>query len=120
MYWLLPFDDVFYPPSPHLRHPVTPLVHPAGHTDCVTQWNGRPHKMHLQNCHSRQAFHARAAPKHCHRRVAVRHSSVRQAGPSTPVPDYTAIDQQALNQLVMSLFRRKMVAAIGRDSQLTG
>jgi hypothetical protein len=36
------------------------------------------------------------------------------------VPDYTAIDSQPLNQVVMALFRRKMVAAIGSDSQLTG
>lgn len=45
---------------------------------------------------------------------------VRQAGPSTPEPDYRDIDGQPSNQVVMALFRRKMVQAIGNDSQLTG
>lgn len=47
-------------------------------------------------------------------------SPLRQAGPASPEPGYTAIDGQPLNQLVMGLFRKKMVAAIGRDSQLDG
>jgi hypothetical protein len=45
---------------------------------------------------------------------------VRQAGPATDVPDYTEIDSQPLNKIVMALFRNKMVAAIGSDSQLSG
>lgn len=44
----------------------------------------------------------------------------RQAGPSTDVPDYSDIDSQPLNKVVMALFRNKMVAAIGSDSQLSG
>ncbi|WIA15386.1 hypothetical protein OEZ85_002048 [Tetradesmus obliquus] len=47
-------------------------------------------------------------------------AATRQAGPAEPVPDYAAIDSQPLNQVVMALFRRKMVAAIGSDSQLSG
>lgn len=48
--------------------------------------------------------------------------SVRHAGPTAPEPQqtYADIDSQPLNQLVMGLFRRKMVAAIGSDSQLSG
>jgi hypothetical protein len=45
---------------------------------------------------------------------------LRAAGPGTPPPDYAAIDAQPLNRVVMALFRRKMVAAIGSDSQLEG
>jgi len=45
---------------------------------------------------------------------------LRQAGPSTAAPDYAAIDSQPLNRVVMALFRRKMVAAIGSDSELEG
>ena len=44
----------------------------------------------------------------------------RCAGPDSTVPDYTAIDSQPLNRVVMGLFRRKMVAAIGEDSKLQG
>jgi hypothetical protein len=34
--------------------------------------------------------------------------------------DFAAIDAQPLNRLVMQLFRRKMVAALGEDSRLPG
>eukprot|EP00879_Flechtneria_rotunda_P011353 GHRR01011858.1.p1 GENE.GHRR01011858.1~~GHRR01011858.1.p1 ORF type:complete len:171 (+),score=34.61 GHRR01011858.1:187-699(+) len=47
-------------------------------------------------------------------------AGIRQAGPGTPEPNYTSIDSQPLNKLVMALFRAKMVAAIGQDSQLQG
>jgi hypothetical protein len=46
--------------------------------------------------------------------------ALRQAGPQAPAPDYAPIDAQPLNRVVMALFRRKMVAAIGSDSQLEG
>lgn len=36
------------------------------------------------------------------------------------MPDYTELDSQPLNKVVMALFRNKMVAAIGTDSQLNG
>ncbi|KAL4428507.1 hypothetical protein ABPG75_002596 [Micractinium tetrahymenae] len=42
------------------------------------------------------------------------------AGPATPPPDYSAIDAQPLNRAVYGLFRRRMVQAIGSDSQLEG
>jgi hypothetical protein len=45
---------------------------------------------------------------------------VRQAGPPTQEPDYADIDGQPLNKIVMALFRNKMVAALGSDSQLSG
>lgn len=41
-------------------------------------------------------------------------------GPGTPPPDYTAIDLHPLNRVVYSLFRARMVQAIGSDSQLKG
>lgn len=81
----------------------------------------RHHKPHIVNGRIQQHFHAagRDSSSLCTRQrcAAV---SVRQAGPSTEVPDYTAIDSQPLNQIVMELFRNKMVAAIGSDSQLSG
>lgn len=42
------------------------------------------------------------------------------AGPAGPAPDYAAIDAQPLNRLVYSLFRGRMVQAIGADSTLKG
>lgn len=52
-------------------------------------------------------------------RQPVRESLVA-AGPPTHPPDYTAIDGQLLNRAVYGLFRRRMVQAIGSDSQLDG
>jgi hypothetical protein len=70
-----------------------------------------PHQQQQQHLHlQQQRFHNSQAAA----------AATRQAGPVDPVPDYTAIDSQPLNQIVMALFRRKMVAAIGSDSQLTG
>ena len=43
-----------------------------------------------------------------------------RAGPSEPPPAYESIDSQPVNRAIMSLFRRKMVAAIGRDSENQG
>lgn len=34
--------------------------------------------------------------------------------------DYAKIDAQPLNQVVMGLFRRKMIAAIGDDTPVQG
>jgi hypothetical protein len=42
------------------------------------------------------------------------------AGPATPAPEYSTIDAQPLNRVVYGLFRRRMVQAIGSDSQLDG
>lgn len=42
------------------------------------------------------------------------------AGPASPPPDYSAIDTQPLNRAVYSLFRGRMVQAIGSDSQQEG
>lgn len=47
-------------------------------------------------------------------------ASIRQAGPATAAPDYKDIEAQPLNKVVMALFRRKMVTAIGSDSELQG
>jgi hypothetical protein len=40
-------------------------------------------------------------------------SSPAPSGPSTPTPDYTAIDRNPLNAAVMALFRARMVDALG-------
>jgi len=53
-------------------------------------------------------------------RRSVLRRAYRDAGPQAPPPRYDAVDAQALNQGVMGLFRRKMVAELGRDSQLEG
>lgn len=42
------------------------------------------------------------------------------AGPASAAPDYSAIDAQLLNKAVYSLFRGRMVQAIGSDSQDSG
>ncbi len=43
------------------------------------------------------------------------------AGPRDPQPDYTAIDAQPLNRIIYSLFRNKMVQALGgKDSPIPG
>lgn len=53
--------------------------------------------------------------------VQARALGVRRAGPSTPKPDYAALDDQPLNKLVYSLFRAKMVNALGgKDSSMEG
>lgn len=44
-----------------------------------------------------------------------------QCGPSDSKPSYAKIDEQPLNRVVYSLFRKKMVSALGnRDSSLDG
>ncbi|GIL64869.1 hypothetical protein Vafri_18715 [Volvox africanus] len=47
-------------------------------------------------------------------------STWRDAGPTDPAPSYRDIDSQPVNVVVMALFRRKMVAALGSDSELYG
>lgn len=43
------------------------------------------------------------------------------AGPNDRQPDYTSIDSQPLNRLIYSLFRRKMVHALGgKDTSVEG
>lgn len=44
----------------------------------------------------------------------------RKAGPAEPSPSYESIDTQPINRAIMSLFRRKMVVAIGHDSEAQG
>ncbi|EIE22959.1 hypothetical protein COCSUDRAFT_15824 [Coccomyxa subellipsoidea C-169] len=46
--------------------------------------------------------------------------SFSKAGPETPAPSYESIDSQPLNRAIMSLFRQKMVAAIGKNSDKEG
>ena len=47
-------------------------------------------------------------------------ASFTKAGPETAAPSYKSIDSQSPNKAIMSLFRRKMVAAIGLDSDKDG
>ena len=49
-----------------------------------------------------------------------RADSLPQAGPPDSPPSYLSIDSQPVNKAIMSLFRRKMVAAIGSDSHAEG
>lgn len=44
-------------------------------------------------------------------------SSYVEAGPKTEEPAYTHIDSNPLNKVIMQLFRRKMVAELGQDSE---
>lgn len=54
-------------------------------------------------------------------RYHVKARGLRRAGPSTPKPDYTAIDDHPLSRVVYSLFRAKMVLALdGKDSSMEG
>ena len=46
--------------------------------------------------------------------------ATRTAGPGDAPTDYKQIDQNSFNRLIMSLFRRKMVDAIGQDSSMSG
>ena len=46
--------------------------------------------------------------------------ALSKAGPKDPAPSYGAIDSQPFNRAIMSLFRRKMVAAIGSDTDAQG
>jgi hypothetical protein len=73
--------------------------------------------------HQQLVLAALVQPRPSHRQqqaTTLAAAPVRQAGPATDVPDYTEIDSQLLNKIVMALFRNKMVAAIGSDSQLSG
>jgi hypothetical protein len=54
-------------------------------------------------------------------RYQVKARGLRRAGPSTPKPDYAAIDDHPLSKVVYSLFRAKMVLALdGQDSSMEG
>jgi hypothetical protein len=56
-------------------------------------------------------------------RVSVREQSLlplRQAGPLTAPPAFAEVDAQPLSQLIMGLFRRKMVLALGEDTPARG
>jgi hypothetical protein len=66
------------------------------------------------------ALPARLPPRHAATHRPPLAAAFRQAGPLEPQPSYAAIESQPLNQLVMQLFRNKMVAAIGEDSKLQG
>ena len=63
---------------------------------------------------ARQRRRAAPAPR------AAQDGGLVAAGPGDAPPDYTAIDSQPLNRAVYSLFRRRMVAAVGADSPLEG
>ena len=47
-------------------------------------------------------------------------SATREAGPGDNAPDYSEIDSSPFNQTIMALFRRKMVARIGEDTDEQG
>ncbi len=49
-------------------------------------------------------------------------AAVAPAGPGSPKPveTYRKIDGQPMNRAIMALFRKKMVAALGRDSDRQG
>eukprot|EP00887_Chlorella_sp_A99_P004934 scaffold4.g4934.t1 len=74
----------------------------------------------------RAVWRRTAAPHYCSRRraravvAAAEADELLAAGPSTPRPDYAALDAQPLNRAVYALFRRKMVAAVGADCSLQG
>ena len=70
------------------------------------------------------ASSTRIGPRRRHRADRRMHASVRaleqKAGPAEPSPSYESIDIQPINRAIMSLFRRKMVVAIGHDSEAQG
>lgn len=95
----------------------------------ASSWSTQQQKILISSMLGRhmQPVHLQRPPTkqpqlHPHHRPTITrsHPSARQAGPSSAVPSYADIDSQPLNRLVMGLFRRKMVAAIGSESQLSG
>lgn len=52
--------------------------------------------------------------------VVVARAATREAGPSDAAPDYSSLDSSPVNQTIMALFRRKMVARIGEDTDEQG
>ena len=62
-------------------------------------------------------FRHQAGPAQSHTRLC---AEFLEAGPRDVAPDYTATDKQPLNRLTMHLFRTKMVAHLGTDSQYQG
>ena len=54
------------------------------------------------------------------RALEQRIDALPRAGPNDQAPSYESIDSQPFNRAIMSLFRRKMVAAIGSDTDAQG
>lgn len=105
------------------RHSTTPThLRPS-----ITRWgNARciPHlsRSHLLNqpsqrsCTKQSLTTAFTLPSDNNKEHSDRHNT----GPSDQPPDYTSIDNTLLNQLIFSLFRRKMADALHSDSPLQG
>jgi hypothetical protein len=47
-------------------------------------------------------------------------ATVRDAGPTTPPPDYTDIDAKPFNKAIMKLFQDKVALAVGENTDLLG
>lgn len=63
--------------------------------------------------------HANPAGPSRNARVVAR-ATTRAAGPSDPAPSYTRIDNAPWNKQITALFRRKMIAKIGEDTEEKG
>jgi hypothetical protein len=81
-------------------------------------------KIGFKNMLNSAISNRRAWSRISHRRRLMRcppvQSELRSAGPQEPPPKYSEIDRNPVNKVIMGLFRSKMVAAIGRDSNLEG
>jgi hypothetical protein len=94
--------------------PRTAHAHHAAAAAAATVVVVRPHR---RRCRTGRGGECKAqAPQ----QADTSSSQFRQAGPPTPPPDYSAIDAAPLNRAVMALFRAKMVAALGSDSEQEG
>jgi hypothetical protein len=56
----------------------------------------------------------------CLRTLKEKTNALPRVGPHDPAPSYEGIDKQPLNRAIMALFRRKMAAAIGSDTDARG
>lgn len=78
------------------------------------------HSAHHQPRSKRLATHTLPIVKR-ENSISCRAQNDSQYGPSGPKPSYVEIDAQPLNRVVYSLFRKKMVTALGnKDSSLDG
>jgi hypothetical protein len=96
----LPGNDVI---SPSHRHAILPTPAPLLYSNSLQNTN-----YHV--CRSSNS------------KLSLTSDGFVDAGPrNSPQPDYTAIDAQPLNRLIYSLFRNKMVYALGgKDSSMKG
>lgn len=85
---------------------VLPLFFPSAILPCTSKMHTKMH------CHAPRAY---ISHRRCHTRLAcAAHANL--TSPTNQPVDYTRIDANPLNKLIMALFRKKMVAAIGKDS----